>query len=253
MSGTTAKAGGITLLAMDAAGASCSVALWAEGGVRVRRFSAMARGQSEHLVPMIAEVMAAWGGGFADLDALAVTTGPGGFTGVRIGLATARGLALARGLPLIGVSSFETAAAASSAEERAGRRVLAVLDSKRNEIFAQLFDEALNEIGAPLEVALDGLAAVLPAGPLVLTGDAGTRALEALRAAGLGGVVLAAAAGPADAALLAARAARRDPAAAGPVQPVYLRPPDVTPPRSPAASGAAGGDGDGGDGGDKNS
>src|SRR3546814_2531250 len=72
-----------TLLAMDAAGASCSVALWTGGRVVARRFAAMARGQSEQLVPMIAEVMAAWGGGFAALDALAVTTGPGGFTGVR--------------------------------------------------------------------------------------------------------------------------------------------------------------------------
>jgi tRNA threonylcarbamoyladenosine biosynthesis protein TsaB len=223
------------LLALDAAGASCSVALWAGGGVKVRRFSAMARGQSERLVPMIGEVMAEWGGGFEALDALAVTTGPGGFTGVRIGLATARGLALARGLPLIGVSSFEVAAAAATAAERAGRQVVAVLDSKRNEIFAQLFDETLAAVGAPLEVALDGLAEALPAGsrdvPLVLTGDAAARAQEALQAAGRSDVLLAAAAGPADAALLAARAALRDPAAAGPVQPVYLRPPDVTPPK----------------------
>ncbi|MEO3427753.1 tRNA (adenosine(37)-N6)-threonylcarbamoyltransferase complex dimerization subunit type 1 TsaB [Pelagibius sp. CAU 1746] len=227
------------LLAMDAAGGSCSVALWAEGGIAARRFSAMARGQSERLVPMIGEVMDEWGGGFSGLDALAVTTGPGGFTGVRIGLATARGLALARRLPLIGVSSFEVAAAAASAPERAGRRVLAVLDSKRNEVFAQLFDEALAEIGSPLETALADLAAALPpgGGPLVLTGDVAPRALAALQAAGQGDAVLAAAAGPADAALLAERAALRDPAAAGPVQPVYLRPPDVTPPKPPSGAG----------------
>lgn len=236
MSAAGAKGGGSALLAMDAAGASCSVALWCggaeEGRVVARRFDTMARGQSERLVPMIGEVMAQWGGGFAALDALAVTTGPGGFTGVRIGLATARGLALARRLPLIGVSSFEVAAAAATPAERAGRQVLAVLDSKRDEIFAQLFDAALTPLGGPLEVALDGLAAALPPEsrdrPLVVTGDAGARALQALEAAGHGDAVLAAAAGPADAALLAECAARRDPAAAGPVQPVYLRPPDVT-------------------------
>jgi tRNA threonylcarbamoyladenosine biosynthesis protein TsaB len=223
------------LLAMDAAGASCSVALWDGERVAVRRFAAMARGQSESLVPMIAEVMAEWGGGFADLDALAVTTGPGGFTGVRIGLATARGLALARGLPLIGVTSFEVAAAAASEEERAGRRVLAVIDSKRNELFMQIFDSDLAPLGPPVEVALEDLAAALPPGPLVVTGDAAVRAVAALAAAGCQDARAAAAAGPADAALLAVRAALRDPAADGAeaVQPVYLRPPDVTPPKQP--------------------
>lgn len=231
MNQESVNGGGLTLLALDAAGASCSVALWSGGEVVVRRFSAMARGQSERLVPMIGEVMAEWGGGFEKLDALAVTTGPGGFTGVRIGLATARGLALARGLPLIGVSSFEVAAAAATAEERAGRHVVAVLDSKRNEVFAQLFEAGLAEAGPPLELAVAALAEALPSGPLVVTGDAAAAAAGALKAAGRREVVTAAAAGPADAAVLAARAALRDPAAAGPVRPVYLRPPDVTPPK----------------------
>jgi len=209
-----------SLLAMDAAGASCSVALWAGGRVAARRFAAMARGQSERLVPMIAEVMAEWSGRFADLDALAVTTGPGGFTGVRIGLATARGLALARGLPLIGVSSFEVAAAAATPPERAGRSVLAVIDSKRDELFMQAFDAELTPLGRGCEIALADLAGAVPPGPLVVTGDAAGRRSDA---------VTATAAGPADAALLAERAALRDLAdAAATVQPVYLRPPDVT-------------------------
>ena len=222
-----------TLLAMDAAGAACSVALWAEGRVAARRFAAMARGQSERLVPMIGEVMAEWGGGFADLDALAVTTGPGGFTGVRIGLATARGLALARRLPLIGVTSFEVSAAAATAAERSGRLGLAAIDSKRSEVFMQLFDGNLSPLGPAREIALAALDAALPRGPLMVTGDAAERAIAALADAGRSDAVAAVAAGPADAALLAERAALRDPAAAGvaAVQPVYLRAPDVTLPQ----------------------
>jgi len=235
-----------SLLAMDAAGASCSVALWVGDRVVASRFTAMARGQSERLVPMIAEVMAEWSGGFADLDALAVTTGPGGFTGVRIGLATARGLALARGLPLIGITSFEVAAAAASAAERAGRQLLAVIDSKRNELFLQRFDSDLAPLGPPGEIALAQLAAVLPPGPLVVTGDAADRALAALEAAGRQDAIAAAGAGPAEAVLLAARAALRDPATAGAaaVQPVYLRPPDVTLPKAVGALAPAGRKGD---------
>lgn len=230
----------LTLLAMDAAGASCSVALWADGRVVARRFAAMARGQSERLVPMIGEVMADWGGRFDDLDALAVTTGPGGFTGVRIGLAAARGLALARDLPLVGVTSFEVAAAAATAEERAGRQVLAVLDSKRSEAFVQLFDSGLAPVGAPVACMLTALAATVPAGPLVIAGDAAQAAVAALAAAGRDDVIRAAAAGPADAALLAERAALRDlaTAAAAVVQPVYLRAPDVTPPDGPTPGSA---------------
>jgi len=219
------------ILAIDAAGASCSVALWSGGRVAAHRFLAMGRGQSERLVPMIGDVMAEWGGAFDDLDAIAVTTGPGGFTGVRIGLATARGLALARGLPVIGITTFEVVAAAAAPAERAGRRVVAAIDSKRAAVFLQAFEADLVAAGPPAEVPTADLPGALPAGALLLTGDAAVQVAAVLAAAGRGDVVVAAAAGPADAALLAARAALRDPAAAGPAEPVYLRPPDVTPPK----------------------
>ncbi len=222
------------LLALEAAGAACSAAIWAGGRVAARRFAPMRRGQSEHLVPMIAEVMAEWGGGFSALDAIAVTTGPGGFTGVRIGLATARGLALARRLPLLGLSSFEVAAAAATEAERSGRVVASLIDSKRADVFLQCFDPALEPQGGPRELSLERLPAALPAGPLLLAGDAVAKAAAALVAAGRGDVAVAAAAGPGDAGVLAARAAQR--LAAGAVeadsaQPLYLRAPDVTPPR----------------------
>ena len=95
------------LLALDTATAACSVALWRDGAVLARRFEAMLRGQSEALMPMVGAVLAEAGCGFKDLDAIAVTVGPGAFTGLRIGLAAARGMALAAELPLIGVTTLE--------------------------------------------------------------------------------------------------------------------------------------------------
>ena len=128
-----------TLLALDAAGASCSVALWRGGAVVAGLLEAMPRGQSERLVPMVAEVMHRAGAGFATLDAVAVTRGPGGFTGVRIGLATARALALAWRLPLIGITCFEAVASAVPPAERDAGTLVVVLDAKRSDVYVQAF------------------------------------------------------------------------------------------------------------------
>ena len=228
------------LLAFDTAGTACSAAIWRDGAVRARRFEAMSRGQSERLVPMIEAVMAEAGIAYPALDAIAVTCGPGGFTGVRIGLATARALALACARPVIGVSNFEALAVAVPENARAGRSLAVVIDAKRSDLYVQAFGAALGAALAPATaaraIAPADLGAFLPEGPLLLAGDAVDAALTALEAAGRD-VVAAAAPGQADAGQVAALAAARPLPEAGapPPGPIYLRGPDVTlapPPRT---------------------
>lgn len=90
-------------LAIDTSMRACAVAVSAEHWAR----EAMQRGQAERLVPMVAEVLGRAGLAFGDLARVVVTVGPGSFTGIRVGLATARGLGLALGVPVLGVSTLD--------------------------------------------------------------------------------------------------------------------------------------------------
>lgn len=218
------------LIAFDAAGRSCAAALLCRGELLGERLEVMARGQAERLVPMIEELLSEAGVAHGELDAIAVTVGPGGFTGVRIGLAAARGYALALKIPQIAVTNFEAVAEATLAEERAGRKLLVLLDAKRTDFYAQLFDESLTPMGEPFCAEPGELASRLPAGPLLLAGDAVEQAL-----AGLEGRDLTRSDAPqqVSAAAVAQVAARRGLPTAGAAapQPLYLRPPDVTQPK----------------------
>jgi tRNA threonylcarbamoyladenosine biosynthesis protein TsaB len=98
------------VLALDTALDACAVALVEGDTVRASISEPMSRGQAERLAPMARDVMAAAGARFADLDRIAVTTGPGSFTGVRVGLSFARALALALNRPCLGVSTLEALA-----------------------------------------------------------------------------------------------------------------------------------------------
>jgi tRNA threonylcarbamoyladenosine biosynthesis protein TsaB len=135
-------------------------------------------GHATQLLPLIADVMHRAGVAWDDVDRLAVGVGPGSFTGLRIGLATARSLAQSRGLPLVGVSSLAALAAPASPP-----RVTAVIDARRGEVFAAAWrdDEPLLE---PVAIAPDRLARSLPPGALAV-GDGAVRFREQLERAGV--------------------------------------------------------------------
>lgn len=138
-------------------------------GVLAHRFELRTRGHAESLMSMLEAVMAEAKLGFADLDALAVTVGPGTFTGLRVGLAAARGLALARALPLVGVTTLEAVAAPVTAAP--GEAIAVAFDARRGEIYLQIFDAAYTALTAPMIVALAEAPACLPAGAVVGVGS----------------------------------------------------------------------------------
>jgi tRNA threonylcarbamoyladenosine biosynthesis protein TsaB len=199
----------------------------------------MARGHAERLMPMILEVMDEAGEDFAALDVLAVTNGPGAFTGLRIGLAAARGLALAGGLPCLAVTTLEAVAAGVPEAERHERRLLVVLDAKRADVYAQAFAPDLTPMGEPQALLPDELPSLLTAGgkgrdrrAVVVAGDAAGRALAALANAGIT-ATRSSAPGVPNAAVVAKLAALRwtpGTTVAKP-RPLYLRLPSTTPPK----------------------
>lgn len=121
-------------LVIETATAACSVALIEDGRVVAAAHEVVGRGHAERLVPMIAELP---DGGRA--DAILVDVGPGSFTGIRVGIAAARGLGLGWGVPVHGYSSLPLIAAAAFAADPSRDRVAVVLEGGHGEVFMQPF------------------------------------------------------------------------------------------------------------------
>ena len=221
------------ILGFDTATSACSAAVWEDGRITARRFEPMSRGQSERLIPMVREVLSEAGADFPDLDLLAVTTGPGAFTGLRIGLAAARGMALAGDLACFGVTTLDAVAAGVSETERQKANVLVVLDSKRAEVYAQAFRSDLRPLSEAQALMPADLAALMANGEgdadrVLVAGDGAGQVIQALKDKGIE-AVLSTAPGVPDAATVAAIAAERwsPDQPAEPLRPLYLRPPDA--------------------------
>lgn len=201
------------------------------GSARMERFET---GHAERLVPMVGEVMADAGLAFESLDRIAVTTGPGTFTGTRIGIAAARALALATNAQTVGVSSLLVMAEVARREvsrEILKTDALAVLvDARRGEVYAQLFGGAGGEADAasePMLLSLDDASRLGGEGRIVFVGS-GAEAVAAI-AAGRGREVAPLLPGLLPDAEALARIAASLPAAPAPLTPLYLRPPDAKP------------------------
>lgn len=230
-------AGTPVLLAIETAGSCCSAAVTRGRAVLASESRMLRYGHAEALLPMIERVTREAGLRPRQLGAVAAAVGPGGFTGIRVGLAAAHGIALASGARLVGVSSFAAVAArvAESGANADGNALLVALDSRRSDIYVQLFAGDGTPLAAPRAVLpadlADHIAAIVDKATLLVAGDAAAAAVAALdrhRARTLAGELVPDALGVAVAGFEQLVAGDL----AGPVRPLYLRPPDVSLPKS---------------------
>ncbi len=203
------------ILGFDTSQAHCSAALISGDRCLAARHEDMAKGQAERLMPLIQEVLAEAGVAPQDLSAIGVGTGPGNFTGIRISVAAARGLALSLGIPAVGVSLLECLALGAEGP------VLACLDARRDHLYLQRFGEgagkgpALVPVDAVSDWAFPGLTCI------------GQRAEDAADMIGAAQASAAFAPASAIARIAATRWQTPEPRPA----PLYIRTPDAAPAR----------------------
>lgn len=203
------------VLAIDTCLGACSAAVVEDGRELSARSEIMERGHQERLAGLVAEVMGEAGVGFEALDRVGVTVGPGSFTGLRVGLAFAKGLGLALERPVVGVGTL----AALAASVRRTAFVAAVVDARREQVYLQPFRDGAALAGPEALTALDAAERL-------------TRLGESWLLVGTGGALLAP---HTDGAVLDARTAPDPVVVAGlaggaslePAKPVYLRAPDA--------------------------
>lgn len=207
-------------LAVDTTFSACSAALLEDDTVIAHYLEIMDRGHAESLAPMVGNVMEEAGWDYPELDRLAITTGPGTFTGQRIGLAYMRALKVALKKPLTGVTSLD-AMVAQAMEQTGATQAAAIHDARRGEVYLGT-DKSAPEL-LTFEAAVEKIRAV--PGPMALAGTAAKAVSEAVG----GNVVMTNILAP-DAVWVAKLAAKL-PADDSIPAPLYLRAPDAKLPK----------------------
>ncbi|HET6972316.1 MAG TPA: tRNA (adenosine(37)-N6)-threonylcarbamoyltransferase complex dimerization subunit type 1 TsaB [Phenylobacterium sp.] len=203
------------VLGLDTCLAACSVAVLDGDRVLAHLSEPMARGHQERLAPMAQAAMAEAGVAFADLARIGATVGPGSFTGLRVGVAFAKGLASALGVPAVGVGALEALAASAPG------LAAAVIDARRDQLYLQVFEdgEALMAPDVlPVGTAAARLAELAMGRPLSLVGSGAL-----LLASSAPGATILVPEG-CDARIVARLGGQRPPT---PIRPLYLRAPDA--------------------------
>jgi tRNA threonylcarbamoyladenosine biosynthesis protein TsaB len=215
------------VLAIDTALEACSAAMLDTGGrIAASETVVMTRGHAEALMPLIARVMIRAGTEFGDLDRIAVTTGPGSFTGLRVGISAARGIALAAGKSAIGLSTLAGFAAPLIADDDS-TQVVAAIDARHDHIYLQVFGVNGRTLVGPRTATVRDAARAAMTAPARIIGSAAKK-LAAAWPKGAEPPLLVEQRGAPDIdwiARLGAAAAE----AHGPPKPLYLRAPDAQP------------------------
>ena len=160
------------VLAIDTALAACAAAvLDTDHGIVASEILPMLRGHAEALIPLIARVMKRSNIIFRDLGRIAVTTGPGSFTGVRVGLAAARGFGVATGVPVVGVSTLSVYAAPYLASNGKSP-VVAAIDARHEHVFLQVFGPGGQTVVSPRLARLSEAIGAASGAPAYLVGSA---------------------------------------------------------------------------------
>ncbi|MCK1517916.1 tRNA (adenosine(37)-N6)-threonylcarbamoyltransferase complex dimerization subunit type 1 TsaB [Bradyrhizobium sp. 190] len=227
------------ILAIDTALDACAAAvLDTSAGVLAQESQPMKRGHAEALMPLIARVMKASGVAFAALDRISATTGPGSFTGLRVGLSAARGIALAAGKPVVGVTTLTAFAAPMVSENDEQHPVITAIDARHDHVYFQVLAgdgrSLIKPKVAPIAEVLDA-ARFGPDAPH-LVGNAATILADRWPADAPPPFKIDQQAAP-DIAWVAWLGAAVSPESS-PARPYYLRAPDAKPPKDPLAGAA---------------
>ena len=175
------------ILSLETSAKACSAAVTDDGAVLASAFQNAGLTHSRSLMPMVEAMLKNASLTLADMDAVAVARGPGSFTGIRIGVAAAKGLAFAGEKPVIGVSTLEAMAQQCAC---LGGRIVCAMDARRGQIYNAVFraeDSVLTRLSEDRAIALPELTAELAGSdePITVVGDGAALCLQALEAAGL--------------------------------------------------------------------